>query len=200
MRHARFRGCARIRGAVLAAVREDAGVTRLVVLGNGASGKSTFARTVAATTGIALVELDTVFWSSDLEPLAPDRWVEVQAHLVIGDEWILDGDLGPYDVLAARLGRADTIVVFDLPTWRCAWRAGRRSRERLDFWRWLLSWRRRYRPHIMKTIEDRAPAADLFVIHDRRDLERLTTELLREARHKSAPRLSQFDAPRSFHL
>ena len=35
----------------------------IVVLGNGASGKSTFARDLAAATGIEAVELDTIFWS-----------------------------------------------------------------------------------------------------------------------------------------
>jgi hypothetical protein len=100
---------------------------------------------LAEATGLPLVELDTVFWSAGLAPMPRERWIEVQRELVEAEAWILDGDLGPYDALDIRLGRADTVVVLDLRTWRCALRAVRRSRERRDFWRWLLTWRRRYR-------------------------------------------------------
>jgi adenylate kinase family enzyme len=44
---------------------------RVVVLGPGAAGKSTFARSVAEATGVKYVELDAVFWSPELQPMAP---------------------------------------------------------------------------------------------------------------------------------
>ena len=150
---------------------------RLVVLGRGAAGKSVFARAVSQATEIPCVELDKVFWSADLEPTPNDQWVIVQQELTQGESWILDGDLGPYDVLEPRLGRADTIVVFDLPTWRCAWRAVRRSRERLDFWRWLLTWRRHYRPRLMEAIDIYAAEARLFVVRAEADARRTIVEL-----------------------
>ena len=103
---------------------------RVVILGPGAAGKSTFARRLSAATGVPSVELDSVFWSSALEPLTPTDWVTVQTGLISGESWILDGDLGPHDVLATRLERADTVVVFDLPPHICAWRALRRSPEK----------------------------------------------------------------------
>lgn len=146
---------------------------RIVVLGPGAAGKSTLARALAESTGLPLVELDTVFWSAGLAPTPRERWIEVQRDLAAADAWILDGDLGPYDALEVRLRRADAIVLLDLPTWRCAIRAVRRSQERLDFWRWLLTWRRRYRPKLLQAIEEHAPGAEVFVIRNRRDLERL---------------------------
>ena len=158
---------------------EQAVTMRLVVLGRGAAGKSVFARTVSEATGIPCVELDKVFWSADLEPTPHDQWVIVQQGLTQGESWILDGDLGPYDVLEARLNSADPLVVFDLPTWRCAWRAVRRSRERLDFWRWLLAWRRQYRPRLMEAIEIHAAEARLFVVRVDNDVRRTFVELTR---------------------
>jgi adenylate kinase family enzyme len=136
-----------------------------VVLGPGAAGKSTFARALGKATGVPVVELDTVFWSADLSPTSPADWAARQERLVAGARWILDGDLGPYDVLDVRLRKADTVVLFDLPTWRCAWRALRRSRQRWDFWRWLLTWRRRYRPALLRAIAD---AGVPTVVHIRR--------------------------------
>lgn len=150
---------------------------RIVVLGNGASGKSTFARSLAAATGTPYTELDAVFWSADLEPTPPERWVERQEELTRGDSWVLDGDLGPYDVVDRRLARADVVVLFDLPTWRCAWRAVRRSHERLDFWRWLLTWRRRARPRLLAAIAEHAPQAELLVIRDDADLDEVWAAL-----------------------
>jgi hypothetical protein len=49
------------------------------------------------------------------------------------DEWIMDRDLGPYNVVEVRLGAADTVYFPGLSIVRCARRAVRRSRERFDF-------------------------------------------------------------------
>jgi hypothetical protein len=94
-----------------------------------------------------------------------EQWIRVQQRLCSAPSWILDGDLGPYDVVEERLKHADAVVLLDVPTWRCCWRAVRRSRERLDFWLWLLSWRRRYRPTLMRTIAEHAAGAPLLVAH-----------------------------------
>lgn len=150
---------------------------RIVVLGNGASGKSTFARSLAQSTGLPLTELDTVFWSEDLQPTPPQQWHELQVSLAQQSEWILDGDLGPYDVLDVRLTECDAVVLFDLPTRVCAWRAMRRSRQQLDFWRWLFTWRRRFRPQIRNAIAAHAAGAKLIVIRGNRDVASAITAL-----------------------
>ena len=149
------------------------------MLGNGASGKSRFARDLSEATGIERTDLDSIFWSSDLAPTPKDDWQQIQHELVKRDRWILDGDLGPYDALDVRLRRADTIVLFDIPTVVCAWRAVRRSRERVDFWRWLLSWRRRFRPGILDAIKEFAPDAELLVVRTRADRNRVLADLSR---------------------
>jgi hypothetical protein len=76
----------------------------------------------------------------------------------------MDGDLGPYDVLDVRMQAADTIVFLDFSPVRCAWRAIRRSPERADFWRWLLTYRRRSRPLIRQAIAAHAGNADVHVL------------------------------------
>lgn len=76
----------------------------------------------------------------------------------------MDGDLGPNDAPAARLSRADTVVVLDLSMVRCAWRAALRSHERADFWWWLLTWRWRSRTTVLNVIATCAPHADLRVL------------------------------------
>ena len=115
---------------------------RVVVLGRGGAGKSRFARELGERTGLPVIELDRLFWQPGLIGRTQDEWVAVQAELIAAEQWIMDGDLGPYDVVEVRLRAADTVVVLDFSLARCAWRALRRSRERWDFWRWLIGYRR----------------------------------------------------------
>ena len=140
------------------------------MLGRGGSGKSTFARRLSADTALPLIELDKLFWQTDLTPLAAEAWADRQEHFAATDAWIMDGDLGPHDVLAPRLERADTIFLLDFPVWRCIWRSIRRGRERSDYWKWVLIYRRGYLPLIMQQIESHAPDVDLRVIHRPHDL------------------------------
>ena len=155
---------------------------RVVVLGRGGAGKSTFARELGRITGLPAVELDEVFWSATLEPLGHAEWADAQAALVAGERWILDGDLGPYDVLDVRLARADTVVVLDYAFVRCAWRAVRRSREAADFWSWVWHYRRRSRPLVRQAIRRSAPGATVHWLTRPRQARRLLVSSRRAAR------------------
>jgi adenylate kinase family enzyme len=149
---------------------------RIVVLGRGGAGKSVFARRLGARTGLPVVELDREFWQTGLRPLSRTGWSSVQARLAAGEEWILDGDLGPYDVLDVRLRRADTVVLLDYSLPRCAWRAVRRGRERADFWRWVVGYRWRHRPAVLATVARVAPGAALHVFRGPRAAERFLSD------------------------
>jgi adenylate kinase family enzyme len=139
-------------------------VRRVVVVGPGAAGKSTLARALGEVTGIPVTELDQLFWRPGPTATPKEEWAAVQAELVARPAWILDGDLGPYDVIGVRLRAADTVVFLDFSLARCAWRAGRRSRENADFWRWLLTYRRRSRPALLAAIAEHAPTARVCVL------------------------------------
>jgi adenylate kinase family enzyme len=147
-------------------------VQRIVILGRGASGKSALADQLGALTGVPVVHLDDLFWRDGLLPTPPAAWVAMQEQLVRRPAWIADGDLGPYDVLEVRLRAADTVVLLDLSLARCAWRAVRRSRERADFWRWVWTYRRRWRPRILAAVGMFAPGADLHVLRTPRAVRR----------------------------
>jgi adenylate kinase family enzyme len=116
-------------------------VQRALVLGRGGSGKSTFSRRLSEISGLPLIELDHEFWQLDLTPLSAEAWCARQQQLSAADTWIMDGDLGPYDVLEPRLGRADAIFLLDFSLWRCCWRSFWRGRERWDYWKWVFTYR-----------------------------------------------------------
>jgi adenylate kinase family enzyme len=106
---------------------------RVVIIGRGASGKSTLAARLGEITGLPVIELDKVFWRPGLVATPRDQWVVVQEGFVAEEGWIIDGDLGPYDVVEVRIRAADTILFLDFSLLRCAWRAIRRTHERADF-------------------------------------------------------------------
>lgn len=143
------------------------GVRRVVILGRGGAGKSVLARQLSELTGLPAIELDSVFWQQGPSPTPAEAWVARQRDLVAGENWILDGDLGPYDSgLGARLAAADTIIVLDFGFLRCAWRTLRRGREQAEYWRWVWSYRRRSLPHLRMAIAAHLPRAQVHVLRD----------------------------------
>jgi hypothetical protein len=139
-------------------------VRRVAILGPGGAGKSILAVRLGAVVGLPVVELDGRFWNVALEPMPVEQWRAVQTQLAAQSAWIMDGDLGPYDVVEPRLRRADTVIVLDFARWRCVWRSVRRSRERLDFWWWLWCWPKRSRPQLLEEVAAFAHHAELVVL------------------------------------
>ncbi|HYZ58006.1 MAG TPA: hypothetical protein VE733_31505, partial [Streptosporangiaceae bacterium] len=88
---------------------------RVVIVGRGAAGKSVLAARLGEITGLPVIELDKHFWQPGLAATPPDQWAAVQRRLAQRQSWIMDGDLGPYDVPGPRLEAADTVIVLDFP-------------------------------------------------------------------------------------
>lgn len=147
-----------------------------MILGRGGAGKSTLAARLGAALALPVIELDKHFWAPGLTPTPKDQWAQIQRRLTSSERWVIDGDLGPYDVLDVRLQVADTVIVLDFPLWRCAWRALHRSRENLAFWRWLLAYRRRSLPTVMAAIAGNASRAKLHLLRTPHAVEQLLTQ------------------------
>jgi len=154
---------------------------RVVIFGRGASGKSSLARTLGEITGLPVIELDKVFWQAGLQALPPDKWASIQNRLIQDSCWIMDGDLGPSDVIDLRIRAADTIVFLDFPLPICAWRAIRRSRERADFWQWLIAYRHKCRPTLMQAFASLAPTAPLYRLRGPRAVKQFIEDMTRNA-------------------
>jgi adenylate kinase family enzyme len=150
---------------------------RVVILGRGASGKSTLARRLGNITGLPVIELDKIFWQAELIATPRETWVAVQEKIVAEDRWIIEGDLGHYDAVEVRLRAADTIILLDFSLLRCGLRAIRRSRERSDFWLWLIAYRHQSLPILKDAISKYAQKAAFHVLRDPRAVDQFVADL-----------------------
>lgn len=98
---------------------------RILIIGSPGSGKSTLARALAARTGLPLVHLDQLYWRSGWVEADKTEWGAALAEALAGPHWIIEGNYG--SSLAQRLVGAETVVLLDLPTWRCLWRVVNRA-------------------------------------------------------------------------
>ena len=85
-----------------------------MILGNNGSGKSFFAKELAAITGLPLVHLDTEFWLPNWEMPSEDEWLRKMTEFVSKEKWILDGIVSLGAAMDLRFKTADLIIFLDM--------------------------------------------------------------------------------------
>lgn len=155
---------------------------RVAVVGSGGAGKTTFALACSEATGLPVVHLDKHFWHPGWIESDPEDWRERQADLLIGGEWIADGNYG--NTLDLRLSLADTIIWLDFSRYVCLLGAVRRTLfnlgrpmqavgcpERFDreFLKWVWEFPRQSRPKLLEAIERHGIGAEVLRFQSRRE-------------------------------
>ena len=143
-------------------------MNRVVVIGSGGSGKSTFSRELGRVTGIPVIHLDREYWRPGWEETPKDEWANRVADMLEGDRWIMDGNFG--GTREMRMQAADTIIFLDLPRRVCLYRILKRTLkyygrsrpdmaegclERLDleFVMWVWNYKHRSRKRLLAELE-----------------------------------------------
>ena len=107
-----------------------------MVGGSTSTGKSTFARALAARIGAPVIELDEIRHGPDWTETPDALFRERLDPLTAGESWVVDGNYAfARDLTWAR---ADTFVWLDYPLrlilWRLFWRTNRRILRREVLW------------------------------------------------------------------
>ncbi len=104
---------------------------RIVVLGCSGSGKSTFAKKLAARTGLPLIHLDNIWWKEDRTHISREEFDLRLAEVLQGEKWIIDGDYSR--TYEPRIAACDTVIFLDLGEEECmAGITGRVGQARTD--------------------------------------------------------------------
>lgn len=165
---------------------------RVLVIGSGGSGKSTFAARLGKRTGLPVIHLDTLYWRPGWEPTPREEWAALVDELLGRDEWIMDGNYG--GTMERRLAACDTVVFLDLPRTLCLWRVVARSiryrgrtrpdmregcDERLtwEFVSWVWDYPRASRPGVLKRVRELKSGQQVFHLRSTREVLRFLDAL-----------------------
>lgn len=97
---------------------------KIVVIGSGGAGKSTFSRRLGEITGIEVIHLDKIYWLPDWTEPSKEEFEEILKVELEKREWIMDGNFK--STLELRLEKCDTVISLELPRTVCLYRALKR--------------------------------------------------------------------------
>ena len=141
---------------------------KILVIGSGGAGKSTFARRLSEILGIDVVHLDALYWKPGWVEPSKEEWAETVRGVLKRDAWIMDGNYS--GTLAERIDACDAVIFLDVPRTTCLWRVIQRSAmyrnatrpdmaegcvERLsfEFFAWIWNYPKRSRPKVVKLLD-----------------------------------------------
>ncbi|MCA1555262.1 MAG: DNA topology modulation protein [Acidobacteria bacterium] len=171
---------------------------KVLVIGSGGAGKSTFARRLGKLLDIEIIHLDALYWNPGWVETPKAAWAKTIEALVKRDSWIMDGNYsGTFDL---RLKACDTIVFLDMPRLICLWRVLKRSmiyrnrsrpdmgagcHEKLDlefikFILWVWNYPKRTRPRIMNWMRENSGNQKVVWLRSPADAERYLADVGRE--------------------
>ena len=141
---------------------------KVLVIGSGGSGKSTFANRLGELLNIKVVHLDRLYWHPGWVETPKADWLKTVDELLMQDSWILDGNYS--GTLERRLKCCDAVIFLDMPRRLCLWRILKRAvmyrnRSRpdmadgcpeklnLEFISWVWNYSSRTRPKLLQRLK-----------------------------------------------
>ncbi len=168
---------------------------RVLVIGSGGAGKSTFARRLGERLGLPVIHLDRAYWRAGWVEPPKDEWRREVEKMCARDSWVMDGNYsGTLDV---RLEACDTVILLDLPRTVCLWRIVKRSfmyrgasrpdmgegcpeqlnRDFLVFLLWVWNYPRRSRPKILGRLKEHSADKQIHILRSGAEAEEFLSKV-----------------------
>jgi len=93
---------------------------KILVIGSGGAGKSTFAKRLGDTLKIEVIHLDQIYWKPNWVKTEKDEWEKIVEQLAARESWIMDGNFG--GTREMRIRACDTVIFLDIPRRICLYR------------------------------------------------------------------------------
>lgn len=90
---------------------------RILIIGGNGSGKTTFAKRLAAKLSIPLIHLDKLNWCGNWQVLPRDVFERLLQIELEKERWIIDGNYNR--TIPHRIQYCDTVFYFDFSTVKC---------------------------------------------------------------------------------
>jgi len=176
---------------------------KILVIGSGGAGKSTFSIRLSKILNIEVIHLDTRYWQPGWVEPSKEEWKKTIEMLIARETWIMDGNYS--GTLDLRIVACDTLIFLDISRWVCVWRVIKRfmknrNRRRPDmaegcidrfdlrFVIWVWNYRKRSRPKIVKLIEEKTDGKTVILLRSDGEVERfldcVRTTSMTESGHK----------------
>ena len=150
---------------------------KILVIGSGGAGKTTFAKRLGEILKIEVIHLDSIYWKSGWVETPKPEWKMVIDQLLARESWVMDGNYsGTLDI---RFQACDTLIFLDLPRLLCLWRVFKRvlkyrgtnrpdlpegcpEKLSLEFVAWIWNYPKKTRPKIVKMMRENPQGKEMF--------------------------------------
>jgi adenylate kinase family enzyme len=165
---------------------------KVIVIGSGGAGKTTFAGRLGERLGLEVIHLDRLYWHPGWVKTPKDVWRLRVEELLRRDAWVMDGNYS--GTLDLRLEACDTVVFLDMGRAVCLWRVLKRlaqhwhrsrpdmaegCHERFDlkFIYWILwDYPRRSRPKVLARLAECSRSKSVVRLRSEADVERFLAD------------------------
>ncbi|WP_066890032.1 DNA topology modulation protein [Clostridium nigeriense] len=156
---------------------------RVLVIGCGGSGKSTFSRNLSEKIKLPVIHLDKLFWKEGWVNISKEEFDSLLNEELKKEKWIIDGN---YDrTLKERLKRCDTVVYLDYPRRVCLFGVIKRvissygkvrpdmaggcpERFDLDFMKWIWNFNKTHRANFYNILKEEKDK-DIYIFKNRKE-------------------------------